>query len=229
MNVLFSNTRNSDHFSVLSQYSIAAALAAALVVGPSLNAAQAEISIGLGGLGGVSLGLNDGVQANAHVGGVTAGATVGGSSIASASANVGGTTGVSAGATVGGSTSVASVGASVGGTTPGTVTDVGTTPGVPVTRPAVVPVVATPAIVAPKLKKMPCAADGNSQVYNGMQVVDRRGTVVGWVNDTMLDQQLRIVGLRFQSIDKRCIGLTGGGYKVTSGVVAVNMDASRLR
>ena len=64
------------------------------------------VGVGRSEGGGLSVGVN--------AGGIKAGVSVGGSSVASAKASVGGTSGVNAGATVGGAGSVAKAGATVG-------------------------------------------------------------------------------------------------------------------
>ncbi len=206
------------------------ALAVILTLGFGAAVARAEISVGLGGLGGVSIGHESGVRAGVGVGGVRAGASVGGGSVAGVGVSVGGASGIAAGVSVGGGT-VAGVGVSVGGAAPGTPTTPGVTPPV-VIAPEVTPVSVTrPAtkIVPPPAAKMRCAKGGNSQVYNGLPVSDRNGTVMGWVHDTSLDQSLKIAGVSFQSVDNRCLSLSGGSYKLAGGTVQVNMDASRLR
>ncbi len=274
-----------------------------LALGYNIQAAQAEISVGVSGRGGLSIGRGSDIEAGVNVGGVSAGASVGresganvgarvggqdgvsagvsakGDSVAKAGVNVGGRDGISAGATVGGK-SVASAGANIGGSggktggvsvggdntggnggavagggtgkNSGNGKNVGTgskgasvgsdgkgagrgktsSRDVATAKPrtklvTTLSTVSTP--VMPIKTKMRCAKGGNSQVYNGLPVADQTGTVVGWVHDVKLDQQLNVTDLRLQTVGKRCVSLTGGTYKVSEGMIRVKIDAARLQ
>ncbi|MES2967602.1 MAG: hypothetical protein V4804_02560 [Pseudomonadota bacterium] len=74
-----------------------------------------------------------------------------------------------------------------------------------------------------------CGSGGNSAVYNGFVVQDRNGTQIGWVKNTTLDADLRIVGMDIFDGGSRCTGLRGGSYRIEGQAVRVNIDASRLR
>lgn len=76
--------------------------------------------------------------------------------------------------------------------------------------------------------RMPCAADGNTAVYNGYTVFDKNGIFIGWVNDTTLDPTLKIQNIRVQTAGKRCLGLSGAGFAVNGQAVKANIDATTI-
>lgn len=204
-------------------------LAMALVAGLGLGAgaASAEGLLGGGSLAGVSVSVGGGslAQVGANVGGLKAGASVlDGTSVARGCVGACGTatsptpgTGVTVGVTVGGTT------------TPGTTTPNPTTTPTPVT-----PVSGTGTPIPPAPKVIPaaalhCAGAGNSAVYNGYPVVDRNGVLAGWVHDTKLSPDLKIVQVQFETLSKSCVSLKGGGIKAAGYQMRVNIDKTALQ
>lgn len=76
---------------------------------------------------------------------------------------------------------------------------------------------------------MLCKANGNTAVYNGFTVMDRHGVFVGWVNDTKLDTGLKITEVRMQTADNHCVAMVGGNFKISgSQMIVTNIDAAQL-
>jgi hypothetical protein len=223
------------------------ALVAALVAGLGGGAAMAEgLKLNLG-VASVKVGGNSVAAVKADVAGVGVRAGVlSGNSVAHACVGACGGSGTGGGGLLGGGLLGGGVNVSVGGTGAGgggigvvigggTGTGGGGTGGGGggggTTQPVVpVPVAldSRPAAV-PTTGRMRCAGDGNTVVYNGYSVVDRNGVFVGWVNDTRLDANLKIMRIRLETLDKRCVGLSGGSFRVTGSQMAVNVDAAALQ
>lgn len=183
------------------------------------------LSLGLGGLGEVSIGRDGLADVDVDVGGldVEAGVFERDTVAHGCVGNCDGAGG-SLSLSVGGS-SVGSTGADTGGGTTGTpATPRLGTAGLAEALPT------SQSVPNPRRRAMACGGSGNSAVYNGYPVVDRSGAQIGVVHDTRLSQDLRISGLEMRSMRNRCVGLNGGTYRVSQdGRVWVEMDGSRFR
>lgn len=227
-----------------AQTSVAMALMAGLGLGASAASANGILGGGLlggGSVAGVSASVGGGSLASvgANVGGLQVGASVlDGTSVARGCVGTCGTTASTTpsggiGVTVGGTTPTTggvTVGVTVGGTTtPGTTT---TPPTSPPTTPTTVSSTGTPNPIARKVipaSALHCAGAGNSAVYNGYPVVDRNGVLAGWVHDTRLSPDLKIVQVQFEALDKRCVNLSGGGIKAAGYQMRVNIDKTAMQ
>jgi hypothetical protein len=200
------------------------ALAACLGAAPAF--ATGGLSIGLGGLGEVSVGRDSLADVDVDVGGLDVEAEVlDRDSIASGCVGACDGPGTSIGVSVGSGGMTASVGSS-GGTPGGGTTG---TPGAP--SPGASAVALSASSTQPvRRQALACAGEGNSSVYDGYALVDRNGLLIGRVHDTRLSPDLKIAALRVRTASNRCIGLEGGRYKVLAdGRVWVDMDGARFR
>jgi hypothetical protein len=220
---------------------------AAMAEGLKLNLGVASVKVGgnsvaavkadVAGVGVRAEVLNGNSVAHACVGtcggsgtggGGTGGGLLGGGLLGGGGGLLGGGVNVSVGGTGAGGGGIGVViggGTGTGGGTGGGGGGGGTTPPV---VPVPVALDSRPAAVPPT-GRMRCAGDGNTVVYNGYSVVDRNGVFVGWVNDTRLDANLKIMRIRLETLDKRCVGLSGGSFRVTGSQMAVNVDAAALQ
>lgn len=203
----------------------ALALSAALGTCPAL-ADSGGLSLGLGGLGEVSIGRGSLADVDVDVGGleVEAGVLERDTLARGCVGNCDGD-GASIGVSVGSggvTASVGNTGGVPGGGTPGT-------PGMPSVG---VQGVALSTSNAPQMRRqaMACAGAGNASVYDGYPLVDRNGLLIGTVHDTRLSSDLKIAAVRVKTVGNRCVGLEGGSYKVLAdGRVWVDMDGARFR
>lgn len=173
-----------------------------------------------------------GLGVEAGIGGISAGVSIGGDSIASADVSVGNAVGASG--TVGGTGgTVADVSVGVGGSTAATAcvgncattTPPGTPPGAVPGPVAVSTTSATPPTVP---KRLPCASKtGNTTALNGYPLVDRSGHQVGIVHSATLGTGMAITQVSIQSEDKSCVALKGSGFSVQGYVVRGKFDGAR--
>lgn len=199
-----------------------AAQAGLLSIG-STGSGGLGVGVDLGGVeAGVSVGGSSVASASASVGGssgVNADATVGGSSLADVDASVGGTSGVNASATVAG-TSVANVsatiGAAPGGGTVSIVPEVAALIGMPTTQRPLVPA------------KLVCAkGGGNTSAFNGYPLTDRGGHLLGVVHAAVLGGGGQIASVSVQGLGGNCLTVKGGGLRLAGYSVRGGFDAAK--
>ena len=205
--------------SVLLSVGVVALISAAATPVSALEVSVGGISAGASvGGGGVSAGASVGGS-----GGVNAGASVGGGGV-SAGASVGGGGGINAGVGIGGGG--VSAGVSIGGRTP------------PGTTPANPPGTGVAGVdqnepssrqLRRANKSLICAKGGNTSAFNGFALIDTDGSTVGWVHGAEIGTDQRIKSVRLMSASGTCYALNGGSFKVKGEEVWVNVDASKFR
>lgn len=211
---------------MMAAFGAAPALADLLSIGGK-SGGGLGISANLGGVkAGVTVGGGSVASVDATGPGVGATAKVGGGSVAAVDANVGS---VDVKATVGGTSTasacVGNCGASTGpGTTPANPdlpTQPGTTPvaGKPFTSPTAKPVV--PKVLA-------CAAaSGNTTAFNGYPLYDRDGRMLGIIHSAQLNSEAKIQSVSIQSVKKRCTTIGRTGFTVAGYAVTGAFDAKK--
>ena len=80
----------------------------------------------------------------------------------------------------------------------------------------------------PDQEVLACSAGGNAQVFNGFDVIDMEGEIIGTIHDSFLTPELKIRRIQFAGLDDRCFGLSNGEYTVEGATVTVNIPASFL-
>ncbi|GHC44517.1 hypothetical protein GCM10007315_02160 [Gemmobacter tilapiae] len=68
---------------------------------------------------------------------------------------------------------------------------------------------------------MRCANDGNLTAYNGYELRNRAGDLMGWVSSSTVSDDRDITKVAFMDPNNKCFMVTKGRFTVKGGVVWV--------
>lgn len=220
--------RNSNVRCTAATFGRAAIIGAVVSFGGGQAAEALGVSVGVAGVNAnVSVGTGGGnVSASATVGVGSSGGTSG--NIATASVGIGSSGGSSgSGASVdvslgagesGGGTVAVDIGGNPGGSGPGGGVGKGGT--------KLVSARGQSSVAAPVGGARRCVGQGtnrgNLTSYTNYELHDRKGSLVGWVADMTVSDQMKVEKVRFMGVDKSCYSVSGVTFSISGRAVRMN-------